>query len=256
MGPLVAPHLHSLAINMNSPSSFVHWSIFQITVANFVLIAVMVVIFGAALLVPFPGSRRSAAGALDGGGTVDGDLGGADADGGGGDPDTAAAAATTDPETARMWTYRLRRAWLRKLPPGKLLPDKQPAYVASWIYVFGVGSLAALAVALVSGFAIAFGGPDWWRYNPLGHFFNSLHVWSVELFMALLVIHLWAKFWMAAWRGRRSMTWITGVVAFVASVDGVLHRVPVAAELRLAVDLHQRQGRVQLGRGSARSSTC
>src|SRR3984893_8355461 len=36
--------------------------------------------------------------------------------------------------------------------------------------------------------------------------------------MALLVIHLWAKFWMAAWRGRRRLTWITGVVAFVASV--------------------------------------
>src|SRR6202041_1981343 len=51
-------------------------------------------------------------------------------------------------------------------------------------------------------------------YNPLGHFFNSLHLWSVELFMALLVIHLWGKFWMAAWRGRRTLTWITGVVAF------------------------------------------
>jgi hypothetical protein len=71
---------------------------------------------------------------------------------------------------------------------------------------------------LVSGFALALGGPDWWHYNSLGHFFNSLHLWSVELFMALLVIHLWAKFWMAAWRGRRRLTWITGVVAFVASV--------------------------------------
>ena len=36
--------------------------------------------------------------------------------------------------------------------------------------------------------------------------------------MALLVIHLWGKFWMAAWRGKRTWTWITGVVAFVASV--------------------------------------
>ena len=36
--------------------------------------------------------------------------------------------------------------------------------------------------------------------------------------MALLVIHLWGKFWMAAWRGRRTLTWITGVVAFAASV--------------------------------------
>ncbi|HVA06186.1 MAG TPA: cytochrome b N-terminal domain-containing protein, partial [Acidimicrobiales bacterium] len=33
-----------------------------------------------------------------------------------------------------------------------------------------------------------------------------------------MVIHLWGKFWMAAWRGRRTLTWITGVVAFIASV--------------------------------------
>ena len=117
-----------------------------------------------------------------------------------------------------MWTARARRRALTSLPPNKLLPDRQPAYVASWVYVFGVASLAALGVAIVSGFAIALGGTDWWHTNPVGHFFNSLHLWSVELFMALLVIHLWGKFWMAAWRGRRSLTWITGVVAFLASV--------------------------------------
>ena len=117
-----------------------------------------------------------------------------------------------------MWTNRVRRFATRILPPGKLLPDRQPAYVASWIYVFGVGSLAAFGVAVVSGFALAVGGPDWWHYNSVGHFFNSLHLWSVELFMALLVIHFWGKFWMAAWRGKRAWTWITGVVAFVASV--------------------------------------
>jgi Cytochrome b(N-terminal)/b6/petB len=112
----------------------------------------------------------------------------------------------------------VRRRALSLLPPGKLLPDRPPAYVASWIYVFGVASLAGLGVAIVSGFALAVGGPDWWHNNPAGHFFNSLHLWSVELFMALIVIHLWGKFWMAAWRGRRAMTRITGVVAFVASV--------------------------------------
>jgi hypothetical protein len=117
-----------------------------------------------------------------------------------------------------MWTARVRRRVLKSLPPDKLLPDRQPAYVASWIYVFGVGALVAFGVAIVSGFAIAIGGVDWWHVNPVGHFFNSLHLWSVELFMALIVIHLWGKFWMAAWRGRRAMTWITGVVAFGASV--------------------------------------
>jgi Cytochrome b(N-terminal)/b6/petB len=193
---------------MNQPGSFVHWSIFDVSVANLVLIAVMVVIFGAALLLPFPRGYRPQP--ADG----DGRAGGGEAAGG----DAAAGSEPADDGTARMWTARVRRLALKVLPPGKLLPDQQPAYVASWIYVFGVGSLAALGVAIVSGFALALGGPDWWHYNPVGHFFNSLHLWSVELFMALLVIHLWGKFWMAAWRGRRRLTWITGVIAFVASV--------------------------------------
>src|SRR5580700_4796780 len=193
-------HAGPLAINLNQPGSFLHWSIFTVSVANLVLIAVMIIIFGAALLLPFPrGPREEPAPAADGG-------------------TDAAGTSAADDGTGGMWTARLRRRALKSLPPGKLLPDTQPAYVASWIYVFGVGALAALGVAIVSGFGLALGGPDWWHYNPLGHFFNSLHVWSVELFMALLVIHLWGKFWMAAWRGRRSLTWITGVIAFVASV--------------------------------------
>ncbi len=199
----------SLALDLNQPGSYWHWSIFNISVANLVLIAVMVVIFGAALLLPFPHRRGTPA--ADGAGPA----------GAGGEPatrDLAAELAAGDPEDARMWTARVRRAAVRALPPGKLLPDRQPAYVASWAYVFGVASLVALGVAIVSGFALALGGPDWWHYNPAGHFFNSLHLWSVELFMALIVIHLWAKFWMAAWRGRRAMTWITGVIAFLASV--------------------------------------
>ncbi len=191
-----------LAIDLNQPGSYLHWSIFNISVANLALIAVMVVIFGGALLLPFPRDKTYPAEQAPAGPAT-------------GEPPPGDAVADED---AAMWTARLRRRALRLLPPGKLLPDRQPAYVASWAYVFGVASLAALGVAIVSGFALALGGPDWWHYNPVGHFFNSLHLWSVELFMALLVIHLWAKFWMAAWRGRRAMTWITGVVAFLASI--------------------------------------
>src|SRR5580698_11432161 len=200
MNILAVQHGGPLAINMNQPGSFVHWSIFTVSVANLVLIAVMVVIFGAALLLPFPKGRTYPPAAEEAGVAGEG---------------TAPPVADED---AGMWTYRVRRFATRILPPGKLLPDRQPAYVASWIYVFGVGSLAAFGVAVVSGFALALGGPDWWHYNSVGHFFNSLHLWSVELFMAFIVIHLWGKFWMAAWRGRRTWTWITGVVAFVASV--------------------------------------
>jgi hypothetical protein len=224
-----------MAVNLNGPGGYVHWSIFQVSVSNLVLILVMVVIFGAALLFPFPHGRSR------GGVAARSDSDGSDGPGrespsGAAAPGEGAAGASRagylavangaqagaddigHDEDARMWTYRVRGFALNFLPPGKLIPDSQPAYVASWIYVFGVASLAALGVAIVSGFALALGGPDWWHYNPVGHFFNSLHLWSVELFMALLVIHLWGKFWMAAWRGRRAMTWITGVVAFIVSI--------------------------------------
>ena len=183
------------ALDLNQPGSYLTWNVFTISVANLVLIAVMVAIFGAALLLPFPRGRGEDTAV----------------------PDPAPDAGTA-PGDERMWTARARRRALTSLPPHKLLPDRQPAYVASWVYVFGVASLAALGVVIVSGFAIAIGGTDWWHTNPVGHFFNSLHLWSVELFMALLVIHLWGKFWMAAWRGRRTLTWVTGVVAFLASV--------------------------------------
>jgi len=204
------------AIDLNQPGTYLHWSIFDVSVANLVLIAVMVVIFGAALLIPFPHGKKDteeAAASAGAGGAYDADLADDTGDGA-----AAAEPARTPGPDDDMWTARVRNWALRVLPPGKLLPDRQPAYVRSWIYIFGVASLAALGVVIASGCAIALGGPDWWHYNPVGHFLNSLHLWSVELFMAFLVIHLWGKFWMAAWRGRRAMTWITGVVAFVASV--------------------------------------
>src|SRR5215475_9810583 len=197
---MAAPRI--AAIDLNQPSTYLHWSIFEISVANLVLIAVMVVIFGDALLLPFPGRHRTEPAETTAGPA----------------PEEAAAAYLGDPADAKMWTARVRRWGVRALPPDKLLPDRQPAYVASWVYVFGVATVAGLLLAIVSGCVIAVGGTDWWHTNPVGHFFNSVHLWSVELFMAFLVIHLWGKFWMAAWRGRRAMTWITGVVAFLASI--------------------------------------
>jgi quinol-cytochrome oxidoreductase complex cytochrome b subunit len=124
----------------------------------------------------------------------------------------------TVPTSSVTWTGRLRSRALRSFPPDDLLPDRQPIYVASWIYVFGVLTLAAFLVVLVSGCILAIEGPQWWHLSRAGHFVNSLHLWSVELFMAFMVIHLWGKFWMAAWRGKRAMTWVTGAVCFLGSV--------------------------------------
>jgi hypothetical protein len=118
----------------------------------------------------------------------------------------------------RMWTSRLRRGFFDRLPPDKLLPDEQPAYVSSWIYVFGVLTIAALVVIIASGCVLALEGPQWYHNSDVGRFFNSLHFWSVQLFFFTMVIHLWGMFWMAAWRGRGVATWVTGAVAFLASI--------------------------------------
>ena len=122
------------------------------------------------------------------------------------------------PTTERSWTVRLRGRLARTVPAGELLPDRQPAYVSSWIYVFGVLSLASLVVIVASGSLLALEGTVWWHTSAVGHFANSLHLWSVELFFFFMVIHLWGKFFMAAWRGKRALTWMTGVVAFVGSI--------------------------------------
>ena len=139
--------------------------------------------------------------------------------------DTADAPPTTDgappkarPEDAGQWTAKLRNAAEGAFPPERIMPDRQPAYVASWIYVFGVLTVAALTIVILTGVILSIMGPSWWHVSSTGLFVNSLHLWSVEAFFFFMVIHLWGKFFMAAWRGKRRLTWVTGVVAFVISV--------------------------------------
>ncbi len=121
-------------------------------------------------------------------------------------------------DSSRQWTAKVRRAAESAFPPDRLLPDRQPAYMASWIYVFGVLTVVSLAWVILTGCILAIMGPGWWHVSTAGHFVNSLHLWSVEAFFFFMVIHLWGKFFMAAWRGNRRLTWATGVVSFLASV--------------------------------------
>jgi ubiquinol-cytochrome c reductase cytochrome b subunit len=130
--------------------------------------------------------------------------------------------ATTDRPTRKNWTVELRKRAVAALPPEKLLPDGQPAYMSSWIYVFGVLTLAALVVLIGSGSILALKGPTWWHVTGIGHFFNSMHLWSVELFFFFMVIHLWGKYWMAAWRGGRKRVWVTGAVTFLVAIPCAL----------------------------------
>ena len=116
------------------------------------------------------------------------------------------------------WTGRIRERAFDKLPPEKLLPDEQPAYVASWIYVFGALTIASLIVILVSGGILGLKGPAWWHQTGIGRFFNGIHLWSVEMFFFFMVIHLWGKYFMGSWRGGRAGTWVVGAITFLVSI--------------------------------------
>ncbi len=114
---------------------------------------------------------------------------------------------------------RSLRLWVQNtLPMENLLPDSMPSYVDSYVYLFGILTVAALVWLIITGTVLAIFGPEWWHVSPVGHFFNSMHFWSVQAFFFFMVLHLWAQFMMAAWRGGRHWTWIGGWLLFLVSI--------------------------------------
>ncbi len=116
------------------------------------------------------------------------------------------------------WTRATRNRLTAALPAEHLLPDHQPAYVNSLVYLFGSITIGAFALIILSGVILALYGPHWWHVDAVGHFVNSLHFWSVQVFFFFMVLHLWAKFFMGAYRDGRGKNWMLGVVAFIVSI--------------------------------------
>src|SRR5260370_9384705 len=98
---------------MNNPSHVLHWSFIDITLANLIVIAIRVAIFGLALVVRFPHRLRDHEAPVAAG---EGD---------------AAQSAAPEPGDANIGTGRFRADPPAVLPPKRRLPDHQPAYVAS-----------------------------------------------------------------------------------------------------------------------------
>jgi quinol-cytochrome oxidoreductase complex cytochrome b subunit len=104
------------------------------------------------------------------------------------------------------------------LPYDELLPYEQPSYVHSYVYLFGIATIASFILLIVSGVVLAAFGPQWWHFSGVGHFVNSTHYWSVQAFFFFMVLHLWTTFFQGAWRDGRAATWVVGVVTFVTSI--------------------------------------
>ena len=183
---------------MDTPATYVHWMFIDISVPNLLLILLMLAVFAMALLLPFP-RHKDAPLPVD---PESGESGG-----------TAVAVAVE-----RNWTARLRDAISSRWPWNQLLPDRQPAYVHSWVYVFGIGAIAALFWIVASGMILVFFGPTWWHISSAGRLVNSIHFWSVQAFFFCMVLHLWGQYWMAAWRHGRAIVWLFGVLIFALAI--------------------------------------
>jgi quinol-cytochrome oxidoreductase complex cytochrome b subunit len=115
-------------------------------------------------------------------------------------------------------TREVQETLNRNLPYEELLPYEQPSYVHSYVYLFGVATLASFLLLFASGIILAAFGPQWWHFSTAGHFLNSVHYWSAQAFFFFMVLHLWATFFQGAWRDGRGMTWATGVITFGTSI--------------------------------------
>lgn len=115
-------------------------------------------------------------------------------------------------------TRRLQERAAEALPYEELLPYEQPSYVHSYVYLFGIATVASFVMLLVTGIVLSAFGPQWWHSSNVGHFFNSMHFWAVQAFFLFMVVHLWATFFQGAWRDGRGLTWAVGVLTFVVSI--------------------------------------
>jgi quinol-cytochrome oxidoreductase complex cytochrome b subunit len=188
---------------MNQPAPFLHWGFILISLPNLLLILVMIALFVLALVLPLPGRRQRRQAYEQA------------ADDPVPDPQPPPESASTG---KRSWTVAVRQLILRELPPEHLLPDREPAYVGSWVYVFGVVTIASLVWVLVSGVVLSIFGPQWWQVSPQGHLVNSIHFWSVQMFFIFMVLHLWGQYFAAGWREGRASTWMIGLVVFLVSL--------------------------------------
>ena len=182
-------------VDLGGQQRIIEWGWFRITVANLVVVALLVLLFVAAVVLPFPKGVLVR---------------------------TAVPAPADEAVADGGWTGALRRRLRRLLPWEKLLPTAQPTYVASWTYMFGVATLSSLAVIVLSGVTLAVGGPVWRHRSSLGSFVDDVHLWAVELFFFFMILHLVTKSLNAAWRGRRKATWMMGALTMLVSIAAAL----------------------------------
>ncbi len=103
-----------------------------------------------------------------------------------------------------------------------------PAHV-NWLYCFGGITFLAFLIQALTGILLAF------YYQPtidqayssvlhimedvpFGVFIRSLHAWTANIMILMVILHMLRVFFHAAYRPPRELNWMTGVILFFTTV--------------------------------------
>ena len=96
----------------------------------------------------------------------------------------------------------------------KVYFHRLPSYGNKIFYSLGFMALTCLLLLAVTGITMAFMGQTWWLTNPWGIFLRSVHLWTVQAFIFILILHILVGFTTSGFRAPRRMVWVFGAIIF------------------------------------------
>lgn len=100
--------------------------------------------------------------------------------------------------------------WMKQ----KLFINQVPAFGNSIFYALGFLGLTCFALLILTGVIMALFGANWWLTRPLGMFLRSVHLWSAQAFVLVIVLHGLVVLTTSAYKLSRRLTWVLGALVF------------------------------------------
>ncbi|MHB8660774.1 MAG: cytochrome b N-terminal domain-containing protein [Minisyncoccota bacterium] len=89
-----------------------------------------------------------------------------------------------------------------------------PSYGNRIFYSLGFMALTCLLLLTATGITMGFMGQHWWLFSPWGIFVRSVHLWTVQAFIFILILHFLVGFSTSGFRAPRRMVWVFGAIIF------------------------------------------
>ncbi len=96
----------------------------------------------------------------------------------------------------------------------KVYFHRLPSYGNKIFYSLGFMALTCLVILAATGILMAFMGQTWWLTNPWGIFFRSVHLWTVQALIAILILHILVGLTTSGFKAPRRMVWVFGATIF------------------------------------------